>query len=180
MTPDPPTSFPKGRYNQLLQPLLWNEAEALALLMPLSADYPHIEYWFRAKVAPGLRKGTRLLVKVERDGQLAGLGIAKNEPDERKICSARVSPCYANRGIGIHIIDELLKWLDKTNLTSRSESTKCPLSREFSTTIALSLLGHNKASTSPQRPNSDSMALRFPTKPQRKHCAHLSSQKLEC
>lgn len=88
------------------------ESEALAFLLPLSQDYPGIAIWYRDKVVPGLRDGTRHLLRIERDGVLAGLGIAKNEDIERKICTVRVAPAFANRGIGVRIFDGLLKWLD--------------------------------------------------------------------
>lgn len=101
-----PLGGPEAR--RLTQP----EAEALAFLLPLSADYPGIETWYRSKVVPGLRNGTRCVLPVERDGQLVGIGIAKNEPDERKICTVRVAPTHANRGIGVRLFDGLLKWLD--------------------------------------------------------------------
>lgn len=88
------------------------ERRALAFLLPLSADYPGIDRWFALKVVPGLRRGTRCLLPMERDGVLVGLGIAKNEEDERKICTVRVAPSYAGRGMGVRLFDGLLKWLD--------------------------------------------------------------------
>jgi hypothetical protein len=88
------------------------EAETLRFLRPLSADYPGIESWFYNKVVPGLRDGRRELLRVERDGQLIGLGIAKNESDERKICTVRVASSYIGRGTGVRIFDGLLRWLD--------------------------------------------------------------------
>jgi GNAT superfamily N-acetyltransferase len=88
------------------------ERRALAFLLPLSADYPGIDRWFAQKVVPGLRRGTRYLLPMERDGVLVGLGIAKNEADERKICTVRVAPSYAGRGMGVRLFDGLLKWLD--------------------------------------------------------------------
>jgi|SRR5689334_8019604 GNAT superfamily N-acetyltransferase len=87
------------------------EAEALAFLLELSDDYPAIEGWYRTRVVPGLRVGTRFLMRVERAGELVGLGIAKNE-EERKICTVRVAPDHAGRGIGVRIFDGLLRWLD--------------------------------------------------------------------
>ena len=60
------------------------EAEALAFILPLSTDYPEIERWYREKVVPGLRDGTRTLVRVERGDDLVGLGIGKIEGGERK------------------------------------------------------------------------------------------------
>lgn len=88
------------------------ERRALAFLLPLSADYPGIDRWFELKVVPGLRSGSRYLLQMERDGVLVGLGIAKNEDDERKICTVRVAPSYAGRGMGLRLFDGLLKWLD--------------------------------------------------------------------
>lgn len=95
-----------------LLPLHPAEQEALAFLVPLSADYPGIDQWYRRKVIPGVRDGSRLLLRVERAGQLVGLGIAKREHGEQKICTVRVAPSHAGRGIGVRIFDELLKWLD--------------------------------------------------------------------
>jgi Acetyltransferase (GNAT) family len=88
------------------------EAEALAFLLPLSEDYPGIEQWYRSKVVPGLRTGARKLLPIERDNQLVGLGIAKIEADERKICTVRVAPSHVGRGVGLRIFDGLLRWLD--------------------------------------------------------------------
>jgi GNAT superfamily N-acetyltransferase len=107
--------WPAGDANEL-EP---HEHEALAFLLPLSPDYPGIEHWFCRRVVPGLRDGTRLLLRVERDGQLAGLGIAKKDCGERKICTVRVSPTYFGRGIGVRLFDHLLRWVDddKPHLT---------------------------------------------------------------
>ncbi|TGX55233.1 GNAT family N-acetyltransferase [Sphingomonas gei] len=95
--------------------------------MPLSDDYPGIDCWFRRKVVPGLRSGTRFLLPVERDGRLVGLGIAKNELDERKICTVRVSPHYSGRGVGVRLFDGLLKWLDDDRPHLTVSATKLPV-----------------------------------------------------
>ncbi|WP_343232407.1 GNAT family N-acetyltransferase [Microvirga terricola] len=106
--------------------LLPEEAEALAFLLPLSEDYPGIDVWFRMKVVPGLRVGTRTLLRIERDGRLAGLGIGKLEADERKICTVRVAPAYVGRGIGVRIFDGLLRCLDVDKPHLTVSSTKLP------------------------------------------------------
>jgi hypothetical protein len=100
-------------------PLRDEEREALAFLVPLSDDYPGIENWFREKVVPGLRNDSRILLRVERHGQLIGLAIGKREPDENKICTVRIAPSYFGRGIGVRLFDEVLRWLndDKPHLT---------------------------------------------------------------
>ena len=107
--------------------LLPHETEALCFLLPLSEDYPGIDRWYVQKVVPGLRSGARTLLRIERDGDLVGLGIAKNEPDERKICTVRVAPTYAGRGVGVRIFDSLLRWLDCDRPHLTVSSTKLPL-----------------------------------------------------
>ena len=92
--------------------LLPSQQEALAFLLPLSGDYPGIDSWFVSKVAPGLLTGTRTMLRAERDGRLVGLGIAKCEAGEKKICTVRVAPSHAGRGIGVRLFDGLLRWLD--------------------------------------------------------------------
>jgi GNAT superfamily N-acetyltransferase len=93
--------------------------EAAEFLRPLSADYPDVGTWLSSRVAPGLLDGTRRLFTVERSGATVALGIAKNDGLERKVCSLRVRPDYVGRGIGLYLLDDMLKWLgtDKPHLT---------------------------------------------------------------
>jgi GNAT superfamily N-acetyltransferase len=102
------------------------EMRALAFLLPLSEDYPGIAAWFVGKVVPGLRHGTRFLLPVEREDRLVGLGIAKREDGERKICTVRVDPSYAGRGIGVRLFDGLLRWLDDDRPHLTVSSRKLP------------------------------------------------------
>lgn len=97
-------------YNEILD-LTVAEREALAFVRPLSPDYPGIEDWFIGKVVPGLRVGTRHLVRIERHGQIAALGIAKAEGNETKICTVRIAPEFVGRGMGIRVFDALMSWL---------------------------------------------------------------------
>lgn len=97
--------------NQIKCQLTTEEAEALAFLLPLSADYPGIDQWYFSKVIPGLRTGTRFILPVRRDGGLIGLGIAKSE-GEKKICTVRVAPTHVGRGAGVRIFEGLMRWLD--------------------------------------------------------------------
>lgn len=112
----PSAELPREKQPLELYP---SEREALSFLLPLSPDYPTIEQWFRVKVVPGLRDGTRHVLSLQRDGNLVGLGIAKSEPHERKICTVRVAPAYVGRGIGVRLFDGLLRWLndDQPHLT---------------------------------------------------------------
>jgi hypothetical protein len=100
----------------LLKP---GEREALEFLLPLSSDYPGFELWFLTKVIPGLRAGTRKLIRVERCDTLVGVGIAKSDDVEKKLCTVRISQSQFGRGFGIKLFDSLLHWLetDKPHLT---------------------------------------------------------------
>lgn len=108
---NPSTSICRSRGREALE-LTQQEREALGFLLPLSNDYPDIDNWFRLKVVPGLRTGTRKLLCVERHGAIIGVGIGKYEPDERKICTVRIAPSYFGRGVGPRLFDTLLQWLD--------------------------------------------------------------------
>jgi hypothetical protein len=103
------------------------ETRSLAFLLPLSTEYPDIAQWYMKKVVPGLSDGTRKLISVERDGSIVGIGIAKKDPLERKICTVRVAPSYFGRGIGPRLFDGLLRWLetDRPHLTISQQ--KLPL-----------------------------------------------------
>jgi hypothetical protein len=94
------------------RPLGVDEYEALCFLLPLSEDYPDFERWFRSKVVPGIRVGTRKLFRIERNGDLVGIGIAKREEEERKICTVRIAHSFFGRGLGLKVFDNCLRWLD--------------------------------------------------------------------
>ncbi|WP_136254811.1 N-acetyltransferase [Onishia niordana] len=87
------------------------EVEVLSFILPLSHDYPCIESWYIEKVVPGLRNGTRKIERVERNGKLVALGIAKHEEGEKKICTVRVLPEYFGRGMGVRVFESLMSWL---------------------------------------------------------------------
>jgi GNAT superfamily N-acetyltransferase len=98
------------------------DMEALAFIAPLSPDYPGIEHWFKCRVMPGLQEGTRHIVRFDRQGRIAALGIAKAEDGESKICTVRVAPEFRGRGLGVRIFEELMNWLgDERPLASVSE-----------------------------------------------------------
>jgi len=124
-----------------MQPL---EAEALSFLLPLSTDYPGIEQWFSTKVVPGLRDGSRTLLRVERQGGLVGLGIAKKEDNERKICTVRVAPSHVGRGIGVRIFDSLLKWLDEDKPLLTVNDNKLPMFERIFEYYGFNLTSHTE------------------------------------
>ncbi len=65
-----------------------------------------------AQGGAGVISGHRHLAVVRKQDQIVAVGIAKRLGAERKICTVRVSPEMANRGIGVRVFDGLLSWLD--------------------------------------------------------------------
>ena len=81
-------------------------------MLPLSKSYPNIDLWFFNKIIPGWRSGTRKIIAIRnKDNKIVGLGIGKNEDNEKKICTVRVHPNYQNKGIGKKLIAKLIIWL---------------------------------------------------------------------
>ena len=102
-----------------VQDLSPKDSEILNALYHLSADYPGVEKWFLNKVIPGIERGTRKIIRIERNDQLVAFGIAKLEEGESKICTVRVMPNYVGRGYALKVFDEILEWLktDRPHLT---------------------------------------------------------------
>ncbi|WP_245487339.1 GNAT family N-acetyltransferase [Rhizobium leguminosarum] len=125
--PDQKMRFPTVSAESPIFELLPHEAEALGFILPLSADYPGIEKWYRTKVVPGLRTGERYLHRVKREGELIGVGIAKKDSSEKKICTVRVSNEHFGRGSGVRIFDHLLRWLDDDHPHLTVSESKLPV-----------------------------------------------------
>ncbi|MDI9849978.1 N-acetyltransferase [Rhodoblastus sp. 17X3] len=107
------------------------ELEALAFVLPLSPDYPDIRSWFVEKVVPGLRCGSRHIVRIDRNNKIVALGIAKAE-EETKICTVRVAPEFAGRGMGIRVFENLMSWLGTDRpLATVSENKLADFQRIF-------------------------------------------------
>ena len=124
------------------------EQEALSFLLPLSEDYPNFEAWYRTRVVPGLRAGTRTLVRIERHDTLIGIGIAKRSNSERKICTVRIAASHFGRGLGLRIATRACVGLTPTNRTLPSASGNCPRFSEFSKATVSSALLHSRVAIS--------------------------------
>ena len=53
-------------------------------------------------------------MRLERHDSLVGIGIAKQEENEQKICTVRVLSSYFGRGYGLKLFDGLLRSLTTT------------------------------------------------------------------
>lgn len=96
---------------QLGEPALMEVARFLAEIGPY---YPNLMTWLRDTVKPGLAAGTRRIFW-ERDAAtqtLIGVGIAKNENGERKICTLLVDEDARGSNVGYRLTYKMLDWLD--------------------------------------------------------------------
>lgn len=84
---------------------------AFELTEGLDVFYPDIKDWFWNKVVPSTITGNSSIVLAEEHDQVIGLSMVK-AGDDPKIRCLRVRPEYANRGVGIHLIDKSLRLLD--------------------------------------------------------------------
>ncbi|MFZ3179566.1 MAG: GNAT family N-acetyltransferase, partial [Methylocystis silviterrae] len=69
------------------------------------------DWWFRNKVATGLRSGERKIFFETRECRVAGIAIAKREMQERKLCTLYVLPEFRNTGVASELAAEAFEWL---------------------------------------------------------------------
>lgn len=84
---------------------------ALSLTRGIDQYYPDFEEWYWNKVVPNVSLGESALILAEYQDELVGVSMVKSG-DEPKIRCLRVHQTYAGRGIGIHLIDQSLQYLD--------------------------------------------------------------------
>jgi hypothetical protein len=85
--------------------------EIFKFLMQMSDAYPGIDQWFLNKVVPNLGT-TRYITTIKRHGNIVAVGIAKNEDGEKKLCTVRVADAFKNRGLGVRVMDDLMKYVN--------------------------------------------------------------------
>lgn len=83
----------------------------LPFLQGLDRFYPDIIFWYVNRVIPNMTLGNDPVLIAEDHDQIVGLGIGR-VGDRPKLRCIRVAPSYQNRGVGLHLIDRLLKRLD--------------------------------------------------------------------
>lgn len=84
----------------------------LQMLRSLNALYPDFEFWFVNKAMPGILLGRDVLITAVENNRIVGVALGKRTEDEVKMRCIRVLPEYQKRGVGIHLIDHLLRALN--------------------------------------------------------------------
>lgn len=85
---------------------------AYRLLETVDAYYPDFGYWFINKVMPGAMLGRDIILVAKDKQQTVGVAIGKRNAHETKLRCVRTAPEYQNRGIGIHLVEKMLRKLD--------------------------------------------------------------------
>ncbi len=86
---------------------------AYSLLEGLDNYYPEFGHWYTNKCMPGILVGNDKLLVAREHGQVIGVALGKKTDDEVKLRCVRVLPQYQNRGVGIHLVEKMLRLLDE-------------------------------------------------------------------
>lgn len=85
---------------------------ARGMLQDMDQLYPEFGHWYVNKAIPGIVLGKDVLL-VARDGhQIVGVAMGKRSAKETKLRCVRVRPDYQTRGVGIRLIERMLRQLD--------------------------------------------------------------------
>lgn len=98
-------------------------AVAKGVLDGLENYYPEFGHWYINKCMPGLMLGSDKLLVARDKHQIVGVALGKRSRHETKLRCVRVLPDYQARGVGIHLIEKMLKELnhDKPHCTVAEE-----------------------------------------------------------
>ena len=99
---------------------LYNELKEAAIF------YPNFKYWFYSKVITDILEDKRRILLEIRNNEIAGIAIVKNTPEEKKLCTLRVTNKYQNKGIGLKLFERAFEELNtsKPFLTVSEEKYK--------------------------------------------------------
>ena len=88
--------------------------KVLVTFLFLEQDYPGFSSWYKTKVMPGLRGGSRHIYIATSDvnsDDIAAVMILKNSSEEKKICTLYVMEEFRLQGLGTTMVDLAMKSL---------------------------------------------------------------------
>lgn len=107
-------------------------ASAYNLLRSLNNYYPEFHFWFTNKVIPNILLDRDVLLIARDKGVVIGVAVGKRTATEVKLSCVRVHPSYQNRGIGIYLVEKMLRILNHDKpLCSVSQEMLHDFSRAF-------------------------------------------------
>ena len=114
-------------------------------LLDLEQLYLDFNYWFSNKCLPGIVIGTDKLIIAKHDEQIIGIAIGKASDNEKKLRCVRVRPDYQQRGVGIRLVDKMLREIDCDKpLVTVSEEMLHDFARPFVNHFNFDLTSVNK------------------------------------
>lgn len=97
--------------------------------------YPEFGHWYVNKCLPGILLGSDTLLVARDKGQIVGVALGKRNRHETKLRCVRVLPEYQARGVGIHLIDKMLRLLD-------SDRPHCTVAEEMLHQFSRAFVNH--------------------------------------
>ena len=85
---------------------------ARSMLDGLENYYPEFGHWYTNKCLPGIILGSDTLMLARDRHQIIGVALGKRSKRETKLRCVRVLPQYQARGVGIHLIERMLRLLN--------------------------------------------------------------------
>lgn len=85
---------------------------ARSILEGLDNLYPEFGHWYVNKCLPGILLGSDTLMIARDKHEIVGVALGKRNKHETKLRCVRVLPSYQNRGVGIHLVERMLRQLD--------------------------------------------------------------------
>lgn len=82
------------------------------LLKTIDVFYPNFYHWYINIAIPDIVTNTGKLIIAKDNGKIIGCALGKVSDTETKLRCVRVLPEYSNKGIGLHLIDKMLKQLN--------------------------------------------------------------------
>jgi GNAT superfamily N-acetyltransferase len=84
---------------------------AKVMLGSLENYYPDFGYWYINKCMPGIVTGSDVLLVAKDNHRIIGVALGKTG-EETKLRCVRVMPEYQNKGIGLKLVERMLRQLD--------------------------------------------------------------------
>ena len=96
---------------------------ARSMLEGIECFYPEFGHWYVNKCLPGVLLGKDVLMLARDKHQIVGVALGKRTAKETKLRCVRVAPDYQSRGVGIHLIEKMLRQLgsDRPHCTVAEE-----------------------------------------------------------
>lgn len=90
------------KYKNKIYKFLWH----------LVFEYKGFRNWYQNLYEEGFElKSNREIIICEREAQIIGIAIIKNDLHEKKICTLKVARKYQNQGIGHHLVEMCIRQL---------------------------------------------------------------------